>query len=188
MNLHLLTILLAFATVSFSCGKTTSPPASKPSPTSQPAIQSTISPATTRPSMESLRKAAEDGDAKAQCDLGLRYETGKDVGVDQAESVKWYRKAAEQGNAEAQCNLGVHYSVGMGIEKDMAEAVRWLRKSADQGFAEGQLYLGTCYDLGDGVKKDRVEAAKWYQKAVDQGNEIAKIHLDLLRPNIEEAK
>ena len=42
------------------------------------------------------RKAAEQGDAEAQFNLGLMYADGEGVPKDYAEAVKWYRKAAEQ--------------------------------------------------------------------------------------------
>ena len=42
--------------------------------------------------LEALRKAAEAGDAAAQCNLGLRYAIGEGVAEDEAEAVKWYRK------------------------------------------------------------------------------------------------
>ena len=67
------------------------------------------------------RKAAEQGNASAQCELGLIYGTSKvpnwfpGVPQDYTEAAKWYRKAAEQGNAFAQCQLGVMYSNGLGV-------------------------------------------------------------------------
>ena len=59
--------------------------------------------------MKWYRKAAEQGHADAQNNLGLCYQYGKGVAKDYAEAVKWYRKAAEQGHARAQCNLGYCY-------------------------------------------------------------------------------
>ena len=50
---------------------------------------------------DTLRKAAERGDAKAQFSLGVCYQNGWGVGRDTAEAAKWYSKAAEQGNADA---------------------------------------------------------------------------------------
>jgi TPR repeat protein len=47
------------------------------------------------------RKAAEQGYAYAQFNLGFMYEEGRGVGQSDAEAVAWYRKAAEQGNAYA---------------------------------------------------------------------------------------
>ena len=43
------------------------------------------------------RKAAKQGYAKAQCNLGVAYENGQGVKQDHDEAVRWYLKAAEQG-------------------------------------------------------------------------------------------
>ncbi|WP_244060843.1 tetratricopeptide repeat protein, partial [Aeromonas caviae] len=56
------------------------------------------------------RKAAEQGNAEAQFNLGVMYATGQGVPQDIQQVVTWLRKAAEQGNAEAQFNLGVMYA------------------------------------------------------------------------------
>ncbi len=47
------------------------------------------------------RKAAEQGVAEAQCNLGLCYLDGNGVAQNKVKGVMWLRKAAEQGNAEA---------------------------------------------------------------------------------------
>ncbi|WP_432760534.1 tetratricopeptide repeat protein [Neisseria lactamica] len=59
-----------------------------------------------------FRKAAEQGNAKAQFNLGLMYANGQGVRQDDAQAVQWFRKAAEQGFADAQYNLGVMYEMG----------------------------------------------------------------------------
>ena len=77
---------------------------------------------------------AEQGDATAQCNLGIMYEFGKGVAQDDAEAVKWYRLAAEQGDAHGQYSLGLMYELGRGVAQDYAEAMRWYRQAADQGY------------------------------------------------------
>ena len=47
------------------------------------------------------RLAAEQGDARAQCNLGLMYEHGDGVPQDHAEAARLYRLAADQGDARA---------------------------------------------------------------------------------------
>lgn len=47
---------------------------------------------------EALKEKASNGDADAQCKLGVMYEFGRGVTKDYLEAVKWYRKSAEQGN------------------------------------------------------------------------------------------
>lgn len=54
-----------------------------------------------------MMKAAEQGNAVAQNNLGVVYLTGKNVARDDAEAVKWFTKSAQQGNVSAQFNLDV---------------------------------------------------------------------------------
>jgi TPR repeat protein len=51
-----------------------------------------------------LKNQAEQGDAKAQCSLGLIYCNGEGVTKDYIEALKWLRKAADQGDAKAEYN------------------------------------------------------------------------------------
>ena len=92
-----------------------------------------------------FRKAAEQGYARAQCNLGYCYEQGSGVTKDYSEAVKWYRKAAEQGHARAQYNLGLCYYKGSGVTKDYSEAVKWYKKAAEQGDADAQRELNQLY-------------------------------------------
>ena len=60
------------------------------------------------------RKAAEQGLASAQFNLGQMCALGRGVPQDDAEAVKWYRKAAEQGLAEAQSAVAEMHRQGRG--------------------------------------------------------------------------
>ncbi len=95
--------------------------------------------------MEKIRIKAEEGNAKAQCDLGYMYNVGIRVEQNYEEAVKWYRKAAVQGNADAQFNLGVMYDNGTGVEQDTDEAIRWFRRAARKGVEDAAIRLR---DLG----------------------------------------
>ena len=77
---------------------------------------------------DETKVAAEQGDAKAQVDLGVMYANGDGVPENDAEAVKWFRKAADQGDAKAQFDLGVMYANGDGVPENDAEAVKWFRK------------------------------------------------------------
>ena len=120
----------------------------------------------------SWRKAAEQGDAKAQWLLGYCYAQGYGVAKDATEAAKWCRKSAEQGFAAAQSGLGYCYAKGNGVAKDYTEAVKWFRKAAEQGYDDAQFLLGACYANGEGVAKDDVIAYMWYNLAAASGNEI----------------
>ncbi|MFO7642063.1 MAG: serine/threonine-protein kinase, partial [Candidatus Competibacteraceae bacterium] len=79
------------------------------------------------------RRAAEQGDAEAQANLGWMYLQGRGVAQDHAEAVRWYRQAAEQGFSKAQFNLGWMYAEDRGVAQDYAEAARWFRQAAAHG-------------------------------------------------------
>ena len=79
------------------------------------------------------RPLAEQGDAKAQFNLGGMYEFGLGVTEDGAEAVKWYRKAAEQGDAKAQIQLALIYDIGMVVPQDYVQAYVWYKLAVTQG-------------------------------------------------------
>ena len=116
-----------------------------------------------------FRKAAEQGEAFAQYNLGVMYADGEGVTQDYAEAVKWYRMAAEQGIAEAQFNLGNAYNSGQGVAQNYAEAVKWYSKAAEQGLAEAQFSFGYAYYSGKGVTQDYARALMWYRMAAENG-------------------
>jgi TPR repeat protein len=129
------------------------------------------------------RKAAEQGYAQAQHNLGCCYENGFGVQQDYTEAVKWFRKAAEQNNARGQCKLGVYYANGQGVGKDKVEAVKWFRKAAEQNHADAQCSLGDCYFIGEGVTQDEAEAVKWWRKAAEQNDAQAQSCLGICYEN-----
>jgi|GEM_PF-1746379 len=133
----------------------------------QPASNSTYS------GFTELKKAAENGDAQAQVELGVKYDSGDGVPKDEAEARKWYRKSAEQGNDSAQFYLGAIYYVGRGTPKDLSEAAKWFRKSAEHGTSSAPGYfLSIIYEDGIGVPKDLAEAYMWINLAAPQRSGI----------------
>ncbi|MDT8364542.1 MAG: tetratricopeptide repeat protein [Nitrosomonas sp.] len=79
-------------------------------------------------------RAAEQGHADAQFNLGLLYLNGEGVAQNTATAVEWFTRAAEQGNVDAQNNLGVIYLTGEGeIPQDRDMAIQWFKNAAEQG-------------------------------------------------------
>jgi hypothetical protein len=76
------------------------------------------------------RKAAQQGNASAQGDLGMLYDKGLGVAQDYTEAATWYRKAADQGIAAAQAMLGNLYVKGLGVTQDYAQAYFWFDLAA----------------------------------------------------------
>ena len=120
--------------------------------------------------VESLTKAAEQGNVKAQLQLGIRYHIGLAITRDYQQAVYWYLKAAEQGSASAQLQLGGMYDDGMGVTQDYQQALIWYLKAAEQGNAVGQIKLGNMYTHGKGVMQDYIEAHKWFSIADASGH------------------
>ena len=130
--------------------------------------------------LEEWRPLAEQGNAKAQYNLGVMFDDGEGVPQDDAEAVRWYRRAAEQGVAKAQYNLGVMFDDGEGVPQDDAEAVRWYRRAAEQGVATAQYNLGVMFDDGEGVPQDYAQAHKWYNLAASRGDDVARSNRDIV--------
>jgi hypothetical protein len=127
---------------------------------------------------EDTLKMAEQGNAVAQCNLGIIYFNGQGVTQDYKQAVYWYKKAAEQGDAAAQYNLGVMYANGEGVPQDYKQAVYWYKQAAEQGHADAQYNLGVSYSSGNkGVHQDHKQAAYWYTKAAELGHANAQFSI-----------
>ncbi len=53
-------------------------------------------------SFNDIKKSAEQGDARAQYNLGVMYDNGESTLTDKKQAFYWYKKSAEQGDARAQ--------------------------------------------------------------------------------------
>ena len=115
-----------------------------------------------------LQKAAEQGYADAQFQLGWCYFCGNGVTQNMKIATEWYRKAADLGHAKAQCELAYCYFKGHGVSSSDAEAFKWYQKAAELGFAKAQYELARCYKFGYGVTQDPKQALYWMQKAAQQ--------------------
>ncbi len=76
-----------------------------------------------------LRKAADQGVAAAELELGTCYSLGEGVSVDIKQALYWYHRAADQGHSLAQANLGVYYQEGYGVEQNGNHALYWYEKA-----------------------------------------------------------
>ncbi len=128
-------------------------------------------------------KAAEQGNAYAQNQLGNLYESGLGVAKDDATAVQWYRKAADQGLPVAQFSLAWMYRSGLGVTKDYGQAVQWFRRASDQGFAAAQAELGWMYQYALGVQQDNAQAFQLYQRSAAKGGSPAETRLAFMYEN-----
>jgi len=127
---------------------------------------------------ESLRKAAESGDAWAQFSLAT-YSADRDP----SETFRWLRKAADKGNAWAQIFMAMGcFGIIKGGPQDPEQGFRWASKAAEQGHPMGQYFLGGCYAGGQGVAPDRDKAVYWLRKAAERGFEPAQEAMKRIKP------
>jgi TPR repeat protein len=123
--------------------------------------------------IDDLNRLVRNGDADAQYELAIRYDTSDGVPHDAEESFRLYTLAANQGHVQAQYNLGVAYDTGDGCPVDHYEANVWYRKAADQGYADAQYNLGISYLQGEGIAQSTSQAKQWLRKAANQGHQEA---------------
>jgi len=137
--------------------------------------------------MTYLTKAAENGHADAQYELGYCYMIGQGVKEDDVKAFSWFEKAVANGSAKAktfksladvQYKMALAYKEGEeGKAKDPVKANAYLTKAAEQGHADAQYKIALNYLAGEGDKKDPVQAVIWLKKAAEQGHADAQYEL-----------
>ena len=85
---------------------------------------------------ELFPKAAEQGKAEAQYNLGLIYINGQGIKQNYKKAKEWFTKAAEQDLANAQYNLAVMYYNGNGGRSNLSLAKKWIGKACENGHKE----------------------------------------------------
>ncbi|MCL2799759.1 MAG: SEL1-like repeat protein [Endomicrobia bacterium] len=141
---------------------------------------------------EETKKKAEQGDKRAQYDLGFMYYHGKDVGRDLDKAIYWLEKLD---SPYTQNYLGKIYLE----KKDLKKAIYWYEKTAEKGSYESQHSLLMIYlekqDLekvmywyeklakhgvaahGD-IAQDLKKARNWIEKLAEQGNREAQLYAE----------
>ncbi|PJG45942.1 hypothetical protein CAF53_17040 [Sphingobium sp. LB126] len=120
---------------------------------------------------------ADQGDPRAQTNLGRMYLTGRGTGKNYPEALKLLRRAAALGFADAQYNLGEIYLREWGVDQDLVEAARWYTRAAEQGHVGAQFTLAVLYMIGRGLRESKPKAAYWFERAAAQGNPDAQVEL-----------
>lgn len=115
-----------------------------------------------------LLPLAEAGDVAAQFQLGLIFEAGEGVAVDEAVAAEWYRRAAEAGHVLATAIMGDFYYDGIGVPEDLAMAAVWYERAASLGDPWSQVYLAEMLADGVGLPQDVEQARVWVAQALNQ--------------------
>jgi TPR repeat protein len=118
-------------------------------------------------------KAAEQGLANAQYNLGAWYEEGENQGVPQDDTqVAFWRRKIRAWRAYIN-SVDFHNSKHWRF----TQAAFWYRKAAEQGDVDAQYNLGSLYYDGRGVPHDYAQAVLWFRKAAERGDSDAQDEL-----------
>ena len=120
------------------------------------------------------RKAAEQGDSDAHCNLGWCYGTGTGVEQNAKEAIKWYQESAEKGNMVAQYNLGFYYENGKGVDQDFEQSKTWYQKAAEQGYSEAKEKLESLSAIEKEVSSYKSQGFSKAQAQLDGFKQISQ--------------
>lgn len=137
-----------------------------------------------RTATELFEKAAMQGLANAQYNLGVIYDNAIGRSDDQTMAYFWYSAAADQGHIAAQYNLGVAAAQGKGAPRDYAVAALWFDRAASGGLPDAQYNLGQMYEAGLGVPLELETAYDLYAAAAAQGYPPARPRMIALESRI----
>ena len=123
------------------------------------------------------RKAAEQGYAPAQRQLGFMYYSGTGVPKDYSMAARWYRKAADQGDHKAETWYEKILKL-TGSGNGAGETGKGQDEAAHEHADAGSAFLvGENYYYGRGVRQDYSKAAEYYRKAAAYGHAEAQFRL-----------
>ncbi len=127
---------------------------------------------------ELLMKAATEGLAPFQMELGYRYLVGKGLKADIVQAVTWTKRAADQGIAGAMGNLAFMYMAGAPqLKRDYKKAYEWAEKGAKLGDASSYNVMAACLIDGLGREKNVEEGLKYMNQAAELGDVDALANL-----------
>ncbi len=112
-----------------------------------------------------------------------KYQFGKGVPQDLAQSVYWYRKAADHGDPNAQVQLGYFYDKGIGVQRDPVESAKWFARAIGGGSPTAKLDLAVLYLRGTGVPHDPELALNFLDELARKGNARAEAYLGIMYQN-----
>lgn len=115
-----------------------------------------------------LVQKANNGDAVAQHELGIRYLLGEGFPVDTVMSVSWIKKSAAQNLIPAKYNYAIFLNNGWGTEWNPFEAFTNFYYAAENGMTEAEFIVGLFYTENLILKRNWDSSYFWIKKAADK--------------------
>ena len=130
-------------------------------------------------------KSANEGDARAEYNLGAMFYSGEGGKQDLKKSFEWFEKSAKNGNAKAAYNIGFMYLNAQGVDRSLEKSIKWYRISANKDYAIAQYVLGEINYTGIGIKQNYERAFYWYERSANNGFQLAQIKLGYMYNNLQ---
>jgi tetratricopeptide (TPR) repeat protein len=111
-------------------------------------------------------KAVASGYPLALHNIGVLYESGYGVPLNNAEAARWYKKAVALGEPIAMVDLAWLYQAGEGVPKDCAESIRLNQAAVQVGNPDAMNNLGLAYMDGKCVGRDYAEAKRLFEQCL----------------------
>ncbi len=126
-----------------------------------------------------LRKAADQGQAEAQFNMGYYLIQGIGIEKDEEAAIEWLLKSAESNYCSAQYYLYICYAKGIGVEKDIEVSGQWLVKAAENEYPKAKMDAAYAYYNGtNGLEQNYEEAVRWFRDSAEHNcNNDARYHL-----------
>lgn len=119
------------------------------------------------------KKAAEQGYAKSQYNLGNAYKSGRGIKRNYDKAAYWLSLAVEQNQPNAKSALATLYLRGQGIERSYSKALDLYKEAVADGISYANNNLGYMYEKGEGVPISTEKAIEYYKKAAVDNNKYA---------------
>ena len=122
--------------------------------------------------MEELIKRAEEGDDRAQYQLGLAYYNGNGIKQSNRDAYFWFQRSAEQGHHEAQCWLDKLMPIHVIIDGGRYPLI--IERTNEYLYRQAAKYLNEKLNFyrGSFIKKTTIE--QWAMTAYDLAFETIK--------------
>ncbi len=121
--------------------------------------------------------AAQGNNSVGLYNLGLIYQLGKGVAVDNQKANQLFMQAAKQNHAQAMVQIAKQNFNGSLGYKDEEKALEWYQRAAQHGDREALYQLGLLTETGVATSLDAVKAFNFYQEAAKKGNAKAMLAL-----------
>jgi TPR repeat protein len=109
-----------------------------------------------------IRRAADDGLARAQYTIGRRCDRDGDA----KGAARYYGMAADQRHIDAEFEYARCLEDGRGVGQDRAAALDYYERAGDQGHREAQFKAATLFEAAGSLEP----AARNYKRAADGGH------------------